>query len=95
VYKRKKREHSAAVTVQRIFRGKISRRKVVAPSFERIFHERQQSMYLQMEKKGMQFVDLGEDDKRRESSYYNFKKSKGIHRGNTIKNIGSLGPLEI
>jgi hypothetical protein len=44
-------------------------------------------MYLQMEKTGMDFVDLGEDDKRSESSYHKFKKKQGIHRGNTTKNI--------
>jgi len=88
---RKKRQHNAAVTVQSIFRGKMSRRKVTAPSYEKVFHRRQQSMYLQMEKTGMEFVDLGEDDKRRESTYFKFKKKHNIHRGNTVKMLPVLG----
>jgi hypothetical protein len=75
------------MTVQAIFRGKMSRRKVTAPSYEKVYHRRQQSMYLQMEKSGMDFVDLGEDDTRTGSSYFKFKKKKGIHRGNTVQNI--------
>jgi hypothetical protein len=75
------------MTVQAIFRGKMSRRKVTAPSYEKVYHRRQQSMYLQMEKSGMDFVDLGEDDTRTGSSYFKFKKKNGIHRGNTVKNM--------
>jgi len=52
--KRKKvldrRKSYAAVLVQSIWRGKDSRRRAVAPSYEKLYREKQQSMYLKMDK---------------------------------------------
>ena len=55
---RDKRERDAAVTVQCIYRGKMSRRLVVAPSYEKLYYRRRKSMYVQMCQKGMDFVNL-------------------------------------
>jgi len=45
-----KRQRYAAELVQSIWRGKISRRAVVAPSFEKEFKRRQSRMYTQLDK---------------------------------------------
>jgi hypothetical protein len=50
-----RRRAAGAITMQSIWRGKVSRRKVVAPSFEKVFRRRQQTMYEKMDKQGLGF----------------------------------------
>jgi hypothetical protein len=55
-----RRRKNAAILMQSIWRGKVSRRTISAKSYAKVYRRKQQSMYEKMDRKGLTGIELQE-----------------------------------